>query len=45
MSWPYQEGLSLQLQLRAQARTEKNAIKLTDECIDHEYGALQTTER
>jgi hypothetical protein len=31
MSLPRQEGLSLQAQLRTQARTEKNATKLADE--------------
>jgi hypothetical protein len=33
MSWPHQEGLSLQVQLRTQARIGKNAIKLVDKCI------------
>jgi hypothetical protein len=30
-SWPRQEGLSLQVQLRTQARTGKNATILADE--------------
>jgi hypothetical protein len=32
-SWPHQEGLSLQVQSRTQARTGKNATKLANECI------------
>jgi hypothetical protein len=31
MSWPFQEGLSLQAQLRTQVRTRKNAAKLANE--------------
>jgi hypothetical protein len=45
MSWPHQEGLSLQVQPRTQARTRKNATELANECIDHECGALQTVEQ
>jgi hypothetical protein len=44
MSWPRQEGLSLHVQLRTQARTGKNATKLVDECIAHECWVLQTVE-
>jgi hypothetical protein len=44
MSWPHQEGLSLQVQPRTQARTRKNSTKLVDECIAHESGVLQTIE-
>jgi hypothetical protein len=35
MSWPCQEGLSLQVQLKTQARKGKNAIELADEVKDH----------
>jgi hypothetical protein len=45
MSWPHQEVLSLQVELRTQARTGKNATKLADECIDRKCGALQTVEQ
>jgi hypothetical protein len=45
MSWPRQEGLSLQVQPRIQARIGKNATKLTDECIAHDCGVLQIVER
>jgi hypothetical protein len=33
MSWPHQEGLSMQVQPKTQVRTEKNETKLADECI------------
>jgi hypothetical protein len=33
MSWPDQEGLSLQVQPRTHVRIGKNATKLADECI------------
>jgi hypothetical protein len=39
-SWPHQEGLSLEVQLRTQVRTGKNATKLVDECTTHKYGVL-----
>jgi hypothetical protein len=45
MSCPHQEGLSLQVQLRTQAKTRKNATKLADGCIAHECGVLKTIER
>jgi hypothetical protein len=45
MSWPHQEGLSLQVQLRIQARIGKNATKRADECIAHECGVLQTVKQ
>jgi hypothetical protein len=45
MSWPHQEGLFLQVQLRTQARTGKNATKHVDECIAHECVVLQIVER
>jgi hypothetical protein len=45
MSWPFQEGLSLQAQLRTQARIGKNATKPANECIAHECAVLQTVER
>jgi hypothetical protein len=35
----------LQMQLRTQARTRKNATNITDECIAHECGVLQIIER
>jgi hypothetical protein len=44
MSWPRQERLSLQVQLRTQERTGKNATKLADECLTHKCGVLQTVE-
>jgi hypothetical protein len=44
-SWPHQDGLSLQMQPRTQARIGKNATKLTDECIAHECGVLQRVAR
>jgi hypothetical protein len=45
MSWPCQEGLSLQVQPRTQSRTGKNATKHVDECISHECGVLQNVEQ
>jgi hypothetical protein len=36
MSWPRQEGLSLQVQLTTQARIGNNVTKLADECISSE---------
>jgi hypothetical protein len=45
MSCPRQEGLSLQVQPRTQARIGKNATKLVDEYIAHECVVLQTVER
>jgi hypothetical protein len=47
MSWPHQEGLSLQVQSRTQARTGKNATKHANECIilARECGVLQTVEQ
>jgi hypothetical protein len=41
----HQEGLFLQVQLRTQARTGKNATKHVDECIAHECVVLQIVER
>jgi hypothetical protein len=39
------KAMFLQMQLKTQARTRKNATKLTDESIAHECGVLQTVER
>jgi hypothetical protein len=44
MSWPHQEGLSLQAQLRTQERIGKDGTKHADECIAHECGVLQTVK-
>jgi hypothetical protein len=42
---PHQEGLCLQLQLRTQARIEKNATKLVDEWLTHKCEVSQTVEQ